>query len=144
VLNGLLKGEAVQFYFPATPGEDTAEALENIQRMMHGQALQKPAVSDHAGLPSYTCVMHRVGGTDVMVPVLVNDQPVHLQRCTPPRPARGWSKDVASSDYYCWTSRRTRYCWSRNARSCRCALRKSSRSASTRGAKAGAEGGAGA
>jgi outer membrane protein OmpA-like peptidoglycan-associated protein len=101
VLNGLLKGEAVQFYFPARPGEDTAEAVENIQRMLHGQALQKPAVSDHAGLPSYSCVMHRVGATDVMVPVLVNDQPVRLPALHAATTCKGLEgKDVASSDYY--------------------------------------------
>ena len=101
VLNGLLKGEAVPFYFPARPGEDTAEALENIQRLMHGQALQKPAVSDHAGLPSYTCVMHRVGGTDVMVPVLVNDQPVRLPALHAATTCKGQEgKDIAGSDYY--------------------------------------------
>lgn len=101
VLNALRKGEDVAFHFPADPGEADAEAVENIARLASGQPLQKPSVTDFAGLPSFSCVLRRVGTSDVAIPVLVNEQPVRLPALRAASTCKGPAgKDVRGVDQY--------------------------------------------
>jgi outer membrane protein OmpA-like peptidoglycan-associated protein len=75
MLNQLRAGQQVEFHF--APDSQFAIFMQ-IGAQMQGQKADQPALSQHAGMPMYSCMLHRVEPLDLAVPVLLNDQRVEL------------------------------------------------------------------
>ncbi len=75
MLNQLRAGQPAEFHF--SPDNKFAAFIQlgaQVERKKSGQA----TLTSHAGQQMYSCTLHRVGATDVAVPVLLNDQRVEL------------------------------------------------------------------
>jgi outer membrane protein OmpA-like peptidoglycan-associated protein len=74
VLNALRAGQAVEFHFESDPLAPFAQLGAEVL----GEKSPVPQTSNYAGLPMYSCSLHRVEPGDLAFPVLVNDQRVEL------------------------------------------------------------------
>lgn len=75
VLTQLRAGRQVDFHF--APDSEATSSLGAIGAMM-GTSTDLPPLSIHAGIPMFSCTLHRVEPYDLAFPVLLNDQPVEL------------------------------------------------------------------
>jgi outer membrane protein OmpA-like peptidoglycan-associated protein len=75
MLQQLRAGQQVEFNFSP---ENSFAVLAQLGAKFSGQKVEGPLLTPHAGVPMYSCNLHRVGSSDVAFPVLVNDQPVEL------------------------------------------------------------------
>ena len=75
MLNQLRAGQQVEFHFAP---QNQFAVLMQIGAQVQGQKADQPTLTQHAGMPMYSCTLHRVESTDVAVPVLLNDQRVEL------------------------------------------------------------------
>lgn len=75
VLAQLRAGQSVDFHF--VPDSDATASIGAVQTLM-GQASELPPLSQVAGLPMFTCTLHRVEPYDLAMPVMLNDEPVTL------------------------------------------------------------------
>jgi outer membrane protein OmpA-like peptidoglycan-associated protein len=75
MLNQLRAGQPAEFHFaPANMFAAFSQLGAQIEGKKSGQATLTP----HAGQQMNSCALHRVGATDIAVPVLLNDQRVEL------------------------------------------------------------------
>jgi outer membrane protein OmpA-like peptidoglycan-associated protein len=75
VLNQLRAGQQVEFHF--APDNQFAIFMQ-IGAQVEGHKADQPTLTQHAGIPMYSCMLHRVESADLAVPVLLNDQRVEL------------------------------------------------------------------
>ena len=75
MLNQLRAGQPAEFHF--TPMNKFAAFIQ-LGAQVEGKKSGQPTLTPHAGQQMYSCTLHRVGATDVAVPVLLNDQRVEL------------------------------------------------------------------
>jgi outer membrane protein OmpA-like peptidoglycan-associated protein len=75
MLNQLRAGQPTEFHF--SPINKFA-AMIQLGAQVEGKKSGQPTLTQHAGQGMYSCTLHRVGTTDVAVPVLLNDQRVEL------------------------------------------------------------------
>jgi outer membrane protein OmpA-like peptidoglycan-associated protein len=75
MLNQLRAGQPTEFHF--APDNKFAVFSQLGAQVEHHKSGQ-PTLSKYAGQMMYSCSLHRVGATDVAVPVLLNDQRVEL------------------------------------------------------------------
>jgi outer membrane protein OmpA-like peptidoglycan-associated protein len=74
-LNQLRAGQQVEFHF--APQNKFAIFMQ-IGAQAEGKKADQPTLTQHAGMPMYSCTLHRVEAADLGVPVLLNDQRVEL------------------------------------------------------------------
>jgi outer membrane protein OmpA-like peptidoglycan-associated protein len=74
-LNQLRAGQQVEFNF--APQNKFAIFMQ-IGAQVEGHKADQPTLTQHAGMPMYSCTLHRVETADLAVPVLLNDQRVEL------------------------------------------------------------------
>jgi len=74
-LNQLRAGQQVEFNF--APQNKFAIFMQ-IGAQVEGHKADGPTLTQHAGMPMYSCTLHRVETADLAVPVLLNDQRVEL------------------------------------------------------------------
>lgn len=75
MLNQLRAGQPTEFHF--APDNKFAAFIQLGAQVEHQKSGQ-PTLSKYAGQMMYSCSLHRVGATDLAVPVLLNDQRVEL------------------------------------------------------------------
>jgi outer membrane protein OmpA-like peptidoglycan-associated protein len=75
MLNQLRAGQPADFHF--MPGNKFAAFIQ-LGAQVSGKKSGQATLTPHAGQQMYSCTLHRVGVTDVAVPVLLNDQRVEL------------------------------------------------------------------
>lgn len=75
MLNQLRAGQPTDFHF--APDNKFAMFIQLGAQVEHQKSGQ-PTLSKYAGQMMYSCSLHRVGATDLAVPVLLNDQRVEL------------------------------------------------------------------
>jgi outer membrane protein OmpA-like peptidoglycan-associated protein len=75
MLNQLRAGQQVEFNF--APQNKFAIFMQ-IGAQAGGHKADQPTLTQHAGMPMYSCTLHRVEAADLAVPVLLNDQRVEL------------------------------------------------------------------
>jgi len=75
MLNQLRAGQPTEFHF--APDNKFAVFMQLGAQVEHQKSGQ-PTLTKYAGQMMYSCSLHRVGATDVAVPVLLNDQRVEL------------------------------------------------------------------
>jgi outer membrane protein OmpA-like peptidoglycan-associated protein len=75
MLNQLRAGQPTEFHF--APDNKFAMLIQLGAQVEHEKSGQ-PTLTKYAGQMMYSCSLHRVGATDVAVPVLLNDQRVEL------------------------------------------------------------------
>jgi outer membrane protein OmpA-like peptidoglycan-associated protein len=75
MLNQLRAGQPTEFHF--APDNKFAVFMQLGAQVEH-QKSRQPTLTKYAGQMMYSCSLHRVGATDVAVPVLLNDQRVEL------------------------------------------------------------------
>jgi len=75
MLNQLHSGQQVEFHF--APQNKFAIFMQ-IGAQVEGHKADQPTLTQHAGMPMYSCTLHRVEAADLAVPVLLNDQRVEL------------------------------------------------------------------
>jgi outer membrane protein OmpA-like peptidoglycan-associated protein len=75
MLNQLRAGQQVEFHFAP---ESQFAIFMQIGAQVEGHKADQPTLTQHAGMPMYSCMLHRVETTDLAVPVLLNDQRVEL------------------------------------------------------------------
>ena len=75
VLEQLRAGQSVAFHFASN---DFFAAFAQLGAQLTGEKPTGPQLTSYAGQMMYTCNLHRVGTSDVAVPVLLNDKPVDL------------------------------------------------------------------
>jgi outer membrane protein OmpA-like peptidoglycan-associated protein len=74
-LNQLRAGQQVEFHF--APQNKFAIFMQ-IGAQVEGHKADQPTLTQHAGMPMYSCTLHRVEAANLAVPVLLNDQRVEL------------------------------------------------------------------
>jgi outer membrane protein OmpA-like peptidoglycan-associated protein len=75
MLNQLRAGQQVEFHFAP---ESQFAIFMQIGAQVEGHKADQPTLTQHAGMPMYSCMLHRVETTDLAVPVLLNDRRVEL------------------------------------------------------------------
>jgi outer membrane protein OmpA-like peptidoglycan-associated protein len=75
MLNQLRAGKQVEFHFAP---ESQFAIFMQIGAQVEGHKADQPTLTQHAGMPMYSCMLHRVEPSDLAVPVLLNDQRVEL------------------------------------------------------------------
>ena len=75
MLSQLRAGQPTEFHF--APDNKFAVFIQLGAQVEHEKSGQ-PTLTKYAGQMMYSCSLHRVGATDVAVPVLLNDQRVEL------------------------------------------------------------------
>ena len=75
VLTELRAGMNVDFHF--VPDSDVTASLGAMSMLM-GQAAELPPLTQVAGIPMFSCTLHRVEPYDLAMPVMLNDEPVDL------------------------------------------------------------------
>lgn len=75
VLTELRAGQNVDFHF--VPDSDLTASVGAVSMLM-GQAAELPPLTQVAGIPMFSCTLHRVEPYDLAMPVMLNDQPVTL------------------------------------------------------------------
>jgi outer membrane protein OmpA-like peptidoglycan-associated protein len=75
VLTQLRAGQQVEFHF--VPDSEATSSLGGIAQLM-GTQTDLPALTLHANLPMFSCILHRVEPYDLAFPVMLNDEPVEL------------------------------------------------------------------
>lgn len=75
MLSQLRAGNQAEFHLASDP---YAPFLQ-LGAQVLGEKIDRPTVAPYAGLPMYTCNLHRVEPTDFAFPVLLNDQRVELR-----------------------------------------------------------------
>jgi outer membrane protein OmpA-like peptidoglycan-associated protein len=75
MLNQLRAGQPAEFQFMP---DNKFAAFIQLGAQVSGKKSGQATLTPHAGQQMYSCTLHRVGATDVAVPVLLNDQRVEL------------------------------------------------------------------
>jgi outer membrane protein OmpA-like peptidoglycan-associated protein len=75
MLNQLRAGQPAEFQFMP---DNKFAAFIQLGAQVEGKKSGQATLTPHAGQQMYSCTLHRVGATDVAVPVLLNDQRVEL------------------------------------------------------------------
>ncbi len=75
VLTELRAGQNVDFHF--VPDSDVTASVGAVSMLM-GQAAELPPLTQVAGVPMFSCTLHRVEPYDLAMPVMLNDEPISL------------------------------------------------------------------